>query len=126
MAMKGGSRRPEQVGETIRQVVTDALLREVRDPRVGFVTVTHVQVTNELSHAKVMVAVPGSDAEKERALEGLKSAAGFFRIKLAKALTTRVVPELHFDLDRGLEHAARINELLEQVRRESPPAEEPS
>jgi len=64
--------------------------------------------------------------DKERALEGLKSAAGFFRSKLAKALTTRVVPELHFDLDRGLEHAARINELLEQVRRESPPSEEPS
>jgi len=90
MAMKGGSRRPEQVGETIRQVVTDALLREVRDPRVGFVTVTHVQVTNERSHAKVMVAVPGSEEEKTRALDGLKSAAGFFRSKLAKALTTRV------------------------------------
>jgi ribosome-binding factor A len=120
------SRRPEQVGETIRQVVTDALLREVRDPRVGFVTVTHVQVTNELSHAKVMVAVPGTDAEKEKALEGLKSAAGFFRSKLAKALTTRVVPDLHFALDRGLEHAARINELLETVRRETPPTEEPS
>ena len=71
-------------------------------------------------------AVPGSEEDKQRALEGLKSAAGFFRSKLAKALTTRVVPELHFDLDRGLEHAARINELLEQVRRESPPAEEPS
>jgi ribosome-binding factor A len=85
-----------------------------------------VQVTNELSHAKVMVAVPGSDAEKEKALEGLKSAAGFFRSKLAKALTTRVVPDLHFALDRGLEHAARINELLESVRRDTPPAEEPS
>lgn len=114
-------RRPEQVGEAIRQAVTDALLREVRDPRVGFVTVTHVQVTNELSHAKVMVAVPGSEEERQRALEGLRSAAGFFRSRVAKALTTRVVPELHFDLDRGIEHAARINELLEAVRRDGAP-----
>ena len=114
-------RRPEQVGEAIRQAVTDALLREVRDPRVGFVTVTHVQVTNELSHAKVMVAVPGSEEDRQRALEGLRSAAGFFRSRVAKALTTRVVPELHFELDRGIEHAARINELLEAVRRDGAP-----
>ena len=60
--MKGSKRRPEQVAETLRQVVTDALMREVRDPRVGFVTVTSVLVTNDLSHATVMVSVPGDDA----------------------------------------------------------------
>ena len=57
--MKGSSRRPEQVGETLRQVITDALARQVRDPRVGFVTVTAVLVSNDLSHARVMVSVPG-------------------------------------------------------------------
>jgi ribosome-binding factor A len=116
--MKGSSRRPEQVGETLRQVITEALAREVRDPRVGFVTVTRVLVTNELSHARVFVSVPGEDAEKTRALEGLQSAAGFLRSRAARALTTRSVPELHFELDRGLEHAARINELLNTIRRE--------
>jgi ribosome-binding factor A len=118
--MKGSSRRPEQVGETLRQVITDALAREVRDPRVGFVTVTGVLVSNDLSHARVMVSVPGEDAEKDRALEGLQSAAGFLRSHAARALTTRSVPELHFELDRGLEHAARINELLNTIRREDP------
>jgi ribosome-binding factor A len=118
--MKGSSRRPEQVGETLRQVITDALAREVRDPRVGFVTVTGVLVSNDLSHARVMVSVPGEDAEKDRALEGLQSAAGFLRSRAARALTTRSVPELHFELDRGLEHAARINELLNTIRREDP------
>ena len=118
--MKGSSRRPEQVGETLRQVITDALAREVRDPRVGFVTVTGVLVSNDLSHARVMVSVPGEDAEKDRALEGLHSAAGFLRSRAARALTTRSVPELHFELDRGLEHAARINELLNTIRREEP------
>jgi ribosome-binding factor A len=116
--MKGSSRRPEQVGETLRQVITDALARQVRDPRVGFVTVTAVLVSNDLSHARVMVSVPGEDADKSRALEGLQSAAGFLRSRAAKSLTTRSVPELHFELDRGLEHAARINELLNTIRRE--------
>lgn len=116
--MKGSSRRPEQMAETLRQVITDALAREVRDPRVGFVTVTAVLVSNDLSHARVMVSTPGEDADKARALEGLQSAAGFLRSRAARALTTRTVPELHFELDRGLEHAARINELLNTIKRE--------
>src|ERR671929_257551 len=116
--MKGSSRRPEQVAETLRQVITDALTREVRDPRVGFVTVTSVLVSNDLSHARVMVSVPGDEAEKTRALEGLQSAAGFLRSRAARALTTRTVPELHFELDQGLEHAARIKQLLDTIRQE--------
>jgi ribosome-binding factor A len=118
--MKGSSRRPEQVGETVRQVVTDALLREIRDPRVGLVTVTHVQVSGDLSVARVAVAVPGEEAERQRALEGLQSAAGFLRSRLAKALSTRTIPELRFELDRGIEHAARINQLLAEVRGDVP------
>ena len=116
--MRQASRRPEQVAGTIRQVITDALAREVRDPRVGFVTVTGVLVTNDLSHARVMVSVPGDDAEKAKAMEGLQSAAGFLRTRAARSLTTRTVPELHFELDKGFEHAARIEELLQAIRRE--------
>jgi ribosome-binding factor A len=108
------------MAETLRQVITDGLMREVRDPRVGFVTITGVLVTNDLSHARVMVSVPGEETEKARALEGLQSAAGFLRSRAARALTTRTVPELHFELDRGLEHAARINELLNTIRQEDP------
>lgn len=116
--MKSSSRRPEQVAETLRQVITDALLREVRDPRVGFVTITGVRVTGDLGHATVLVSLSGGDEEKARALEGLRSASGFLRSRAAKALTTRTVPELHFDLDTGLEHAARIEALLQEIRRE--------
>lgn len=116
---KGSSRRPEQVAETIRQVLADVFMREeVRDPRVGAVTVTAVRVTNDLSHARVLVATPGEEADRTRALQGLQSAAGFLRSRVARALTTRIVPELHFELDRGLEHAARIDELLNAIRRE--------
>jgi len=114
------SRRPDQVAETLRQVITDALVRgEVRDPRVGLVTVTDVRVTGDLGHARVLVAVPGEDAERLRAIEGLRSAAGFLRSKAARTLSTRTVPELHFELDRGVEHAARINELLDEIKRGS-------
>jgi ribosome-binding factor A len=116
--MKGSSRRPEQMAETLRQVITETLAREVRDPRVGFVTVTSVLVSNDLSHARVLVSVPGEEPEKTRALDGLQSAAGFLRSRAARTLTTRSVPELHFELDRGLEHALRINELLNTIRRE--------
>lgn len=116
--MRQSSRRPEQVAGTIRQVIADALAREIRDPRVGFVTVTGVLVTNDLSHARVAVSVPGDAAEQTRALEGLQSAAGFLRSRAARALTTRTVPELHFELDRGAAHAARIEELLDSIRRE--------
>ncbi len=118
--MKGSSRRPEQVAENLRQVIADALTREIRDPRVGFVTLTSVVVTQDLSHAKIRVSVPGEEDAKFRALEGLRSASGFLRTRVAKALTTRTVPELHFELDRGLEHAARINEVLASLKREEP------
>ena len=79
---------------------------------------TAVLVTNDLSHARVLVSVPGEEGEKTRAIEGLQSAAGFLRSRAARTLTTRTVPELHFELDRGLEHAVRINELLNSIRRE--------
>jgi ribosome-binding factor A len=116
--MKASSRRPEQVAETLRQVIAEGIAREVRDPRIGFVTVTGVLVTQDLSHARIMVSVPGEDADRTRALEGLQSAAGFLRSRVARALSTRIVPELHFELDKGVAHAARINALLQEIRRE--------
>ncbi|MEP6572143.1 MAG: 30S ribosome-binding factor RbfA [Gemmatimonadota bacterium] len=118
--MKGQSRRPEQVAETVRQVVAEALVSEVRDPRIGFVTVTHVLVTNDLSHAKIRVSIMGENVDKAKALEGLESAAGFLRSKVTRALSTRIVPELHFELDKGLEHAARINSVLAELNRVEP------
>jgi ribosome-binding factor A len=123
--MRSGSRssqrrRPEQVAETLRQVIAEALTRQVRDPRIGFATITGVLVTPDLSHARIMVTVPGDESAQARALDGLTSAAGFLRSRAAKALSTRIVPELHFELDKGLAHAARVNELLEDLRREEP------
>ncbi len=116
--MKRASHRPEQVAETVRQVVADALVREARDPRIGRVSVTGVTVTGDLAHARIRVlALTEDEAERERTLEGLRSAADFLRTRVAKALATRTVPELIFEWDRGVEHAARIDQLLEGLRR---------
>ena len=85
---------------------------------MGLVTLTRVDVSGDLSHAQVYVMVSGEEEERQRALEGLKSAAGFLRTKVARELSTRTIPELHFELDRGLEHAARINAVLADLKRE--------
>jgi ribosome-binding factor A len=119
MAARSSRRRPDQVGEVVRQVVAEALLHELRDPRIGLVTVTRVEITPDLSRARIGISVHGDEsAEAEAALAGLRSAAGFLRGKVARALATRVTPELVFDIDRGQEHARRIDQLLAEVREE--------
>ncbi|HZI22942.1 MAG TPA: 30S ribosome-binding factor RbfA [Gemmatimonadales bacterium] len=114
--MRRPSHRPERVAEAIRQTVAEFLTGNVRDPRVGFVTVTAVEVSADLAHARVRVSVMGTDEEKAKSLEGLASAARFLRAQLAKELPLRVAPELRFELDRGLEHAQRIDQVLRKLK----------
>lgn len=108
--------RPERVGELIRQTVAAFLTSNVRDPRIGFVTVTGVEVSPDLAHARVRVSIMGAEQEKARSLEGLASAARFLRTQLAHELRLRTSPELRFELDRGLEHAQRIDRVLKELK----------
>jgi ribosome-binding factor A len=117
---KKSSHRPEQVAETIRHVVAGALSQDVRDPRVERVTITQVQVTGDLGHARISVVV-GEGVDAERAMEGLASASGFLRGRVAQALSTRIVPELNFVLDRGAEYAQKMNALFASLREEGSP-----
>ena len=110
--------RPERLGELIRQTVAAFLTGNVRDPRIGFVTVTKVEVSPDLGHARVWVSIMGTEEERVRSLEGLGSAARFLRTQLSRELQLRTTPELHFELDRGLEHAARIDEVLRKIKEE--------
>jgi ribosome-binding factor A len=116
--MTTGKRRPERLAALVQQVLADSLTRELKDPRIGFATVTGVEVSPDCTHAEVRVSVLGSDEAKERAMEGLRSATGFLRGRLARTLSTRSTPEIHFVLDRGLEHQARIDHLLDQIKSE--------
>ncbi len=108
--------RPERLAETIRQTVAAFLTGNVRDPRIGFVTVTGVTVTADLSHATISVSIMGTEEEKTTGLEGLASAARFLRAQLSRDLRLRTSPELHFRLDRGLEHAQRIEQVLRELK----------
>jgi ribosome-binding factor A len=111
------SRRPDRVAEAIREAVAMFLAEGVKDPRVtGLVTVTGVDVTRDLRHARVHVSILGSEAEKKETMEGLASVAGHLRAKLGRTLRLRVTPELDFRYDASIAHAARIDSLLEQIR----------
>jgi ribosome-binding factor A len=110
------SHRPERVAEAIRQTVAAFLTGAVRDPRIGFVTVTGVEVSADLTHARVRVSVMGSDEAKQTSLAGLTSAARFLRAQLGRELPLRVTPELRFELDRGLDHAQRIDRVLRELK----------
>jgi ribosome-binding factor A len=114
--MRTPSHRPERVAELIRQSVAEFLTGNVRDPRIGFVTVTGVEVTPDLSHATIRVSVMAGEEEKARSLEGLASAARFLRTQLSRELRLRTSPELHFVLDRGLDHAQRIDRVLRELK----------
>jgi ribosome-binding factor A len=114
--MKRPSHRPERVGELIRQAIGAFLTGDVRDPRIGFVTVVGVDVSPDFTHANVRVSVMGSEEEKAKSLEGLASAARYLRAQLSKELHLRTSPELHFHLDRGLEHAQHIDRVLKELK----------
>lgn len=100
----------------VRQAVGTFLAGEARDPRIGFVTVTGVEVSPDLSHATVRVSVMGTEQERAETLAGLASAAGHVRSQLARRLATRIAPEIVFRLDRGIEHAARIDRVLRTLK----------
>ena len=114
------TRRQRQVAELLHQEISLMLQRQVHDPRLGFVTVTGVEVTQDLRLATIYVSVMGDDAEVYQALAGLKSAAGFFRHELGSALSLRFTPELSFRLDKSLEQGLRIDQLLDSLHTEAP------
>lgn len=108
-------KRTDRLNEQLRQEISLLVRDEVRDPRVGLATITAVETSPELDHARVYITALGDDAEKVEILSGLRSAAPFIRSQLSRRLHIRRVPELHFQLDRVLEEASRIDALLREV-----------
>lgn len=108
-------KRTDRINEQLRQEISLVVRDEVRDPRVGLATVTAVETSPELDHARVYINALGDDEEKEGVLSGLRSAAPFIRGQLGRRLHMRRIPELHFELDRMLEEATRIESLLREV-----------
>lgn len=112
------SKRTEQVGDEIQRILGEVIQYEIKDPRVGFATVTGVTVTPDLLRANVRISVMGDDAERSATMQALERAKGFLRRRVGDELTLRQVPELRLHLDTSLDHAMRINELLREVDQE--------
>jgi ribosome-binding factor A len=113
----------EKVAEAIRQVVSMAILVEIKDPRVKDVTVTFVEVSADLRVAKVHVSVMGDDTHQNLTLRGLQSAAGFLQSKLARELELRYTPKITFLLDQGVKKSIEIAKILREVLPPTEPVE---
>ncbi len=112
------SRRTEQVGDEIQRVLGEVIRNEIKDPRIGFVTVTGVTVTPDLARANVRLSIMGDDAERKETMRALQRAKGFLRHRVGDEITLRIVPELVLHLDTSLDHAMRIGEVLRDIESE--------
>ena len=125
--MSPTNRRPDRVAEAIREEVAGFLADGAKDPRVtGLVTVTGVDLTRDLRHAKVFVSVLGSDEERKETFEGLASIASHLKVRVGRALRLRVAPDIEFKSDDSIARAARIETLLAQIKDGKLPSEESS
>lgn len=113
--MKAPGHRRERLEDQIHTEVAEMLAGELKDPRIGFATVTQVELSADYRHARILVSVLGSVDEQEATMAGLTSATGYVRREIGRRLRTRRAPEILFVLDRGPEEAQKIEELLHRV-----------
>jgi len=106
------NRRADRVGDAIQHALAAMLLREIKDPRIGMVTVTAVRVSDDLRHAHVFFTVLGDQAQRARTLAGLESARGYIRSHLGRHLKLRVTPEIRFEFDPSFDQADVVSRLL--------------
>jgi ribosome-binding factor A len=114
------SQRPQKVGEAIKREMSDLLLRGIKDSRVknGMVSVTDVEVSGDLRHAKIFVSIYGSADDQEQAMMGLHSAMGYIRSEIGKRVNLRFAPEVTIQQDKSLERGAEVLALLDRIARE--------
>jgi len=110
------TRRTDKIGDLIRKELGLAIQNQISDPRIGFVTISRVKVSTDLSYADVFVSVLGSEQDEVSALVGLNSSRSYLRTHLARSMTTRTVPKLKFILDKGLEQSDRIQQILSELK----------
>ncbi len=106
--------RMRRVDQALRAVLSDAITRELKDPRIGFVTVTGVKTSPDLRHARVFVSVLGQEPERAETLQGLESAHGYLQGRIASELSLKHTPALSFQYDESIDRGMRISELLDE------------
>ena len=112
------NRRIDRVSALIQKELSFIIHRSLKDPRVKFCTITQVEVSLDLKYADVKVSVIGENQQKQGAMAGLKSAAGYLRREVGRRIDLRYVPELRFKLDQSIDHLMKLDRLLKQVRAE--------
>ena len=110
------STRQERVKELLKIEISDIILRNMRDPRIGFVTITGADVSKDLKYARVYFSVMGDDTQKQESTQVLQKAAGFIRSEFAHRVSMKVIPQITFRMDTSVDHGSRIFELLQQVK----------
>ncbi|MFH1778636.1 MAG: 30S ribosome-binding factor RbfA [Candidatus Omnitrophota bacterium] len=110
--------RAEKIANEMREYISTIVHEELKDPRIGFVTITRIEVTADIRNAKVFFSVLGGKEEKERAMEGLNSAVGFMRKLLGTRMRTKFTPELIFKLDESTEYRLHLNEIFDKINKE--------
>lgn len=113
-----GKVRMYRVGEQLKKELSDIFQKEIKDPRIGFLTVTHVEVTGDLQQAKVYISVLGNEEEKENTLKAIEKASGFIRSEVGRRIRLRHTPELIFLFDESIEYGNRIERLLKELNEE--------
>ncbi|SDL61407.1 30S ribosome-binding factor RbfA [Halarsenatibacter silvermanii] len=117
--------RDRRLGELLKEEISKIIRREVRDPRIGdFVSVTEVDVSGDLRHAKVYISVMGSEKEKQETMDGLSEANGYIRCLVGERITVYHTPELVFKYDESIEHGIHISEIIKEARAEDKQAME--
>ena len=114
-------KRSEKVADLIQREVSEMLLRSIKDPRIGFVTITKVTVSEDCRFAKVYFSVAGNLAERESSVKGLDSAKGYVRRELGRRLRLRYTPEIIFQFDPSIEYAIHMEELIQSIHRGKEP-----
>ena len=118
--------RASRLGETLKEEISQMIRADLKDPRIGFVTVTSVEVADDLGHAKVFISVLGDEQTSKDSMEALKRASGYVRSEIGKRIRLRHVPEIVFKYDSSIQHGAHIAELLREVHTEEAEDEEDS
>ena len=110
------SKRINRISEEVKRTISDIVQNELKDPRIPSITsISHVEVTNDLSYANVYVSVLGNDFDRDEAIEGLNSAKGFIKKELSKKIKLRAMPELIFIKDESIEKALELDKLIDEV-----------
>lgn len=114
-------KRSEKVADLIRKEISQMLVKSIKDPRIGFVTITKVTVSEDCRFAKVYFSVAGTLEERERSIKGLDSAKGFVRKELGRRIRLRYTPEILFQFDPSIEYAIHMEELIQSIHQEKEP-----